>query len=521
MHLGAGMDDTTATDTTATDTTAAHQRSVRLRARMRGGAVAAALAAALVAACAPSTPPPDFVGAPASPHPVTAPPVPQNPYMATPASNLHADSYQSDSQPTGGPLGSAPVVRRGGLGKYCVPTTRDSVGHVISTCVSVPNYFLRVYDADLHVLGERFLGAGDLTGVLLTGQLPIGGGTYFYIDNQDRVVLADTANHFRVIRITDDGNGGVTFSDDVDLDMTPWLRRDCPTTANPHPAGVCESVTSILPDWVSGHYWAVTSAGRVFLVDPSTNSVSYVDLGEEIKNGFAVDESGAYIATTFAVYGLHESAGAPVLDWRQAYDRGSGQKPGQLSWGTGTTPTLLGSDLVVIGDNADPMNVVFMDRRPVPAGPRVKCTVPVFGAGASGNENSVVGIGDSVIAGNTYGYDAFSLTPLSKTLPGGVVRIDIAPDRSSCTTVWRSSTVWPSVLPRLSVANGLVYGYALVQGRQDWYVEALDFATGVSAWRKYVGTGPNADNQWGTLTLFDGGAYLGMGSGTLRITDGP
>ena len=52
----------------------------------------------------------------------------------------------------------------------------------------------------------------------------------------------------------------------------------------------------------------------------------------------------------------------PEVVWQREYDNGSQKKPGQLSAGSGTTPTVLPSGLVAITDNADPqMHVQFYD----------------------------------------------------------------------------------------------------------------------------------------------------------------
>ena len=66
------------------------------------------------------------------------------------------------------------------------------------------------------------------------------------------------------------------------------------------------------------------------------------------------------------------------MDWRAAYDRGAEQKPGQLSRGSGTTPTVLPGGRVAITDNAEPrMHVSFYDT----ATGREICRAPVFGRG--------------------------------------------------------------------------------------------------------------------------------------------
>ena len=83
-------------------------------------------------------------------------------------------------------------------------------------------------------------------------------------------------------------------------------------------------------------------------------------------------------------------AAARAVAWRAAYDRGSEQKPGQLSQGSGTTPTLLPGGLVAITDNAEPrMHVVVLRRRTA----RRCASGPVFGDDEGATENSLVVVG--------------------------------------------------------------------------------------------------------------------------------
>ena len=83
--------------------------------------------------------------------------------------------------------------------------------------------------------------------------------------------------------------------------------------------------------------------------------------GESIANSFAMDESGGvFIVSTHALYRFDVRSGRPSVTWRKTYDRGSRVKPGQVSQGSGTTPTLVGSasspggGSIAITDNADP-----------------------------------------------------------------------------------------------------------------------------------------------------------------------
>src|SRR5205823_1620629 len=106
--------------------------------------------------------------------------------------------------------------------------------------------------------------------------------------------------------------------------------------------------------------------------------------GEVIANSFAVDASGGvYVVSDHALYRFGASPkGAPRVVWRVPYDRGSRPKPGQVSQGSGTTPTVVGRRYVAITDNADPrMNVLVYRRGAHVDGSRLVCEQPVFPPG--------------------------------------------------------------------------------------------------------------------------------------------
>ena len=70
-----------------------------------------------------------------------------------------------------------------------------------------------------------------------------------------------------------------------------------------------------------------------------------------------------YIVSDAALYRFDAGAdGTPAVTWREKYPNSGVQKPGQVSPGSGTTPTLMGSEYVAITDNADPMDVVVYKR---------------------------------------------------------------------------------------------------------------------------------------------------------------
>ncbi len=82
-------------------------------------------------------------------------------------------------------------------------------------------------------------------------------------------------------------------------------------------------------------------------------------------------------------------------------------KPGQISTGSGTTPTILDhGKYVAIADNATQAHIVVY-RTAQPLGrnqDRVVCEQPVFQPGLGVIEDSLVGSGRSLIASNNYGY---------------------------------------------------------------------------------------------------------------------
>ena len=210
------------------------------------------------------------------------------------------------------------------------------------------------------------------------------GGGYFYLDNQDRAVVATFTGHLLVI--AESGQNGEGFKVVRDVDVSQ--------------ATGGSGIQSALPDW-AGRIWFVTVSGVVGYVTPG-NAVRSVRLpkGETIANSFAMDESGGvFIVSTHALYRYDVRNSRPAVTWRKTYDRGSRVKPGQVSQGSGTTPTLVGSasspggGSIAITDNADPrMNVLVFRRGKGGPGSAPLCRQPVFPAGQSDDENSLIAV---------------------------------------------------------------------------------------------------------------------------------
>ncbi|MGK5558502.1 hypothetical protein ACSNOI_43570 [Actinomadura kijaniata] len=477
---------------------------------------------------------PAYLGAPATPKPLRGRPVPANPHQGPVGlSSMHADSYASDTHPFAGPLGRNPRVRseaKGGLlpGLCSTVAFARRTGLMVAQCTRGQTFTLRLIDPatlrDLatHELPQRpstvrAVVSGDLDKALTDTS----GGAYYYLDPQDRAVLADSAFHVRRFAHERGPDGRWRFRVTDDWDLGGHLPHSCATWTDPWPRGECDPVTAVGPDW-GGLIWWITRHGRVGTIDPRTGRVRATRLpGEGIQNSFAAAEDGVSIVSDHALYRFRAAAdGTPAVVWRRPYDRGTRRKPGQIDQGSGTTPTLLGDRYVAITDNADDRMNVLVHRR---GDGRLMCRVPVFGHGASATDNSLIGYGDSLFVENNYGYRNFFELPPGGSPVGGVSRIDVT--AGGCRTVWTSRERSPSTVAKASVANGLVYLYTK-EPRRDlvdaWYLTAVDAHTGRTVFKVLTGTGKWFDNNWAPITLGpDGTAYVGVVGGLVAVRDRP
>ena len=149
------------------------------------------------------------------------------------------------------------------------------------------------------------------------------------------------------------------------------------------------------------------------------------------------------------------------------------------------------------------------------------CRAPVFEQGASATDNSLIMAGNAIVVENNYGY-----TGPRSTQNGSVDRrrgssaIDYDLAARTCTKVWRSEERSPTVVPKLSLATGLVYIYTKEpqdDGDDVWYLTALDFRTGRTVFKAFAGEGLGHNNNYAPITLGpDGSAYVGVLGGLVR-----
>ena len=126
---------------------------------------------------------------------------------------------------------------------------------------------------------------------------------------------------------------------------------------------------------------------------------------------------------------------------------------------------------------------------------------------------------------NNYGYvsrRSRTRWEASTTTPG-LARIDLRKD-GTWRKVWTNSKLSiPSVVTKLSLANGLVYTYskpAKADGTDAWYFTAVDFRTGKVVWKQLAGTGVLYDNDYAATYIGpDGTFYVGVNGGVVAMRD--
>src|SRR4051794_7668947 len=471
-------------------------------------ALLALLAPAAARADPPAIPQSDtdtpYVGNPAAPNPIASPEPPRHPFMApNGSSNLHVDAYQTDANQGPGPLGAAPEVRSTFYSNDCASITFDSQGRIVTNCVGLAGPTLRMLDPrNLDELASfRLPARGPPNPAHPSPFNDFGGGGYFYLDNQDRAVLPTTTGHIYVVKET----APVGFALEHDYDLS---------ALTPFP----EKIFSALPDW-AGRIWFVTTGGAVGFIDPQTGGAKVYDTHEEIANSFAIDElGGVYLVTDKALYRFDTGPTGPQVTWRQQYPNSGIAKPGQVDAGSGTTPTITPRGFVAITDNADPMNVLLYDRRDG----REICRVPVFAKGASASDNSLISFGDALVVENNYGYSGPAAVEQGQSTTPGIWRVDYHAATGTCSVVWKSDEISPTVVPKASLTNGLIYAYTHPKGdtSDPWYLTAIDARTGQTIFKQLAGRGLGFNNNYAPVTIGpDSTAYVGVLGGLVAIRD--
>ncbi|MEU6135050.1 hypothetical protein [Nocardioides sp. NPDC047086] len=290
-----------------------------------------------------------------------------------------------------------------------------------------------------------------------------------------------------------------------------------------------DAVTTVGPGY-DANVWFATAQGRAGYVTPDGHVVT-AGLGagdEKVANSISSAPSGVAVTTDHATYLPHAGrAGSTVRTvWRQAYDRGEARKPGQLSHGSGSTPTFFGertgAEFVVITDNAAPRENLLVYRA---RDGREVCRLPILTEESSGTENSPVAWGSSGYIASSYGYpypaqateDAGESVPATADFAGGMERIDVDERSGTCESVWRNE-VPSAAVPRLSRGEDVLYTVTRRGSGLTWRLARIDPADGTILSETFLGLGPLANTLQMVGTILPDGTLLqGTLSGLVAV----
>ena len=437
---------------------------------------------------------------------------PHNPYVSRgPDATMHGDSEASDTFGVAGPGRRAVTASYQPMAADCPTVLIGSDGLIQAVCVNIatrsPSVFL-IDPATTLPVATMSLAKGGLLG-----------GIYSYLDQRDRLVISDGSNTVQVIGHSKSAAG-------------TWSLRTVKSVPLSRVVPSDDSVVGLSPDW-QGRTWFASAHGVVGFARVSSSVVRAVHLphGETVANSIASAPSGVAVASTKALYAFRAVSNSPHLVWRHTYDRGSARKPGQLSWGTGATPTYFGprtgAEYLAITDNADKQERLLVYS--ASSGARV-CRVPVLSTHGSGTENSPIGYGHRVYVADTYGYPypaypdgAGDSKPATAPFRGGLTHVDVT--AHGCSVKW-TRPVRSASVPKLSRADGLIYT-TMRTGTQSpsttsdadrFDFVAVNARTGKVVSKSLIGYGTQFDPIQQAGALSRGGAYYqGVLTGLLRI----
>ena len=379
----------------------------------------------------------------------------QNPYLGINSlATMHGDAQSSDATPFAGPgdpgVGGTWKVTFTNHWAACPTILAGQDGYIQALMTQFLGSDAKVRKPKLAIIEPASgaqLGAMEIpTGALL-------GGVYAYLDADSNLVMVDGTNALTWISHSQDG-------------MKVWVSRriDLTDAMKLEPK---DHVVGIVPDW-HGRIWVASERGVVGLIDPKRNVVRLTKLqqyspAERIDNSISACPQGVSIITSHGIYmlGADASTSKPRIIWSHSYDRGTKQKPGQLSHGSGATATFFGpngSDYVMLSDNVDRQEKLIVYRS---ADGSAVGEGSLFTPGASGTENSMIGVQNSIVGACTFGYP-YAQYPDTKPayraqVAPGMERWDVNDDASGITLKWRNNGIYSAAVPRLSTADNLIY----------------------------------------------------------------
>lgn len=487
----------------------------------------------------------------------------QNPFMSPdPGNNIHSDSYLTDSYPYAGPTAASQtevsqvevsIIKDPYTGQSrivtlgeCASQAFDAQGNIQTICAGLPGPNATSVERCVVTIDRATLQVIAFypfyKDVENTGTVDFGGAGYFYQDNRYRMVVAMPNGHVLILRRVASNAGGIDgYVPDADYNVTGS------GGAVPVPDGLASlNLYALVPD-KAGNIWFTTDHAVAGTISPG-GTIRWLDLNdpnrtghrqpqpdsgfEEIANSHAVDEgdsesgpSGAYILTTYRLYRLGASAdGTPRIEWSAAYDRGTGIKSGQVSFGSGTSPTLFrigNRRFVTIADNAQFMNVnVYRaETSLMPGEQRLFAQATPFGQNAEvSDENSLIvapgadGNSMDIYAENNFGNKDVTSTLGPRVTKAGFARMHLQSNGTFTVASVNNTIAVPSLVSKISLGSNTVYTYNKTP--DGWFLTGLD-ADDLNAVRFTTRIGPGNfgyNNFYAGLSLDADGKTVWVGT---------
>jgi hypothetical protein len=352
------------------------------------------------------------------------------------------------------------------------------------------------------------------------------GGTYFFIDNQNRAIIPCSDNHIFIIPILEYG-----FDQDNIIKLNTKLLPEE------------DKLIAVSAD-NKGHLWFTSRKMGIGVfqkladtsydlkptmldIKPIANDAIIKEV-EQIQNSCSADVSGINIITSRRILKVGwDDDGKAALIWEAPYENDGIHRDGHLFAGSGTTPTVFGNNLIGICNNAAHFAIEIFDSNEGAKNHKLK-DIRLFEepkyTDKRACENSIVAHGDFLVVGNTFGY----VFPLADNNPrrqndtiGGLQKVryqdtNSATDRDTDGDTWFKPYDIKSAVPKLSSSSGILYiynnvviesnklnkkGEKIARKKVVWRIQGIDFRNGDILFEIPVGSGPRYNNIQGTFAL--------------------